>query len=98
VQEIENYLRPIIAKRVERGMDPENCDPESVSQCPLRILFCFETSLLMQNDMITWLWHTAKETNCTVYDIVIRMIFLEVSSIRTTSTVSGRVTSLDSIF
>lgn len=44
--------------------------------------------------MITWLWHTAKEANCTVYDIVIRMIFLEVSSIRTTSTVSGRVTSL----
>lgn len=37
VQEIENYLCPIIAKRVERGMDPENCDPESVSQCALRI-------------------------------------------------------------
>jgi len=47
VQEIEDYLRPIIIKRVERGMDPENCDPESVGHCPLRILFCFETLLLM---------------------------------------------------
>jgi len=42
VQEIENYLLPIITKRLERGMDSEDFDLESVSQYILGTSFCHE--------------------------------------------------------
>ena len=41
--------------------------------------------------MITWLWRTANEAQRTLHDIAIRLVWLDIASIITTSTVSCRV-------
>lgn len=35
-QDIEDYLRPIITKRMEKSLDLDDFDPDSVIQSPLR--------------------------------------------------------------
>ncbi|KAL9715653.1 hypothetical protein Ac2012v2_000096 [Leucoagaricus gongylophorus] len=67
-KDIEEYLRPIITKRLERDIDSDDFDPDS-------------------NNMITWLWRTANEGQRTIYDIAIRLVWLDIASIITTSTV-----------
>ncbi|KAJ3569657.1 hypothetical protein NP233_g4898 [Leucocoprinus birnbaumii] len=71
IREIEEFLRPIITERLEKGT-MEDPDAES-------------------NDMITWLWNAAPEDQRTLYDIAIRIIWLNVAAIRTTSAVLTHV-------
>ncbi|KAF5350114.1 hypothetical protein D9756_009061 [Leucocoprinus leucothites] len=71
IREIEEYLRPILAERLERG-DMENPDADS-------------------NDLITWLWNAAPEAQRTLHDIAIRIIWLNVAAIRTTSAILTHV-------
>ncbi|KAJ3569656.1 hypothetical protein NP233_g4899 [Leucocoprinus birnbaumii] len=67
IREIEDYLRPVIEKRLERGVMGS---PDADS-----------------NDMITWLWNGADKPQRTAHDIAIRMIWLNIAAIRTTSQV-----------
>ena len=38
-QDIEEYLRPIITKRMEKSLDLDDFDPDSVIQSPLKTPF-----------------------------------------------------------
>ncbi|KAJ3551745.1 hypothetical protein NP233_g13020 [Leucocoprinus birnbaumii] len=43
------------------------------------------------NDMITWLWNAVNETNRSLNDIAIRLIWINIASIRTTSSLLSHV-------
>lgn len=70
IREIEGYLRPILADRLEKGIESADAD---------------------SNDMITWLWNAAPEAQRTLHDIAIRMIWLNIAAIRTTSSLLTHV-------
>ncbi|KAF9445833.1 cytochrome P450 [Macrolepiota fuliginosa MF-IS2] len=64
-REVEAYIRPILAERLEKSAENDNNDDS--------------------NDMIAWLWNAAPAERRNVHDISLRLIFLNVTAIHTTS-------------
>ncbi|KAJ3570644.1 hypothetical protein NP233_g4261 [Leucocoprinus birnbaumii] len=63
---VENYLQPILQKRLEKSPSGRIDDHR-------------------YNDMVTWLWNAAPEEQRTLHHLAIRMIFLNIVAIHTTS-------------